>query len=152
MRSENMRKEASSIPKRTLNQAMKKIGERVLYTNFVFQINGIYGNDLEFPEGFEKALITISWNGWSFNRRIMAESVAHNDTATFDWKAIDWKAIQANDSSVKKKRRPILKGSDAETKIGTIKILSRKRCLGLLDAQAWHVLGVGCGMRMQRAL
>ena len=134
-----MRKEASSIPKLTLNQAMKKIGERVLYTNFIFQINGIYGNNLEFPEGFEKALITISWNGWSFNKRILAESVAHNDTATFDWKAIDKE--NAN-SSVKKKKKglPNLEDFDAQTKIGTIKVLSRNCCLEFLGAQ----LGMSC--------
>jgi hypothetical protein len=135
MHSETMRKEASSIPKLALNQAMKKIGERVLYTNFIFQINGIYGNNLEFPEGFEKALITISWNGWSFNKRIMAESVAHNDTATFEWKAIP---DQENaNSSVKKKKKglSISEDFDAQTKIGTMKILSCKRCLELLDAQ-----------------
>ena len=134
MHSETMRKEASSIPKLALNQAMKKIGERVLYTNFIFQINGIYGNNLEFPEGFEKALITISWNGWSFNKRIMAESVAHNDTATFEWKAIPDKE-NAN-SSVKKKKKglSISEDFDAQTKIGTMKILSCKRCLELLDA------------------
>lgn len=145
MRSEIMRKEASSIPKNTLNQAIRKIGERVLYTNFVFQFNRIYGNNMEFPEGFEKALITISWNGWSFDKRIMAESVARNDTATFDWKTIDDE--EGVTRSQKKQNQAILEDFDGHTKIGTMKVLSANVASNCLMLK----LGMSCELGVQCA-
>ena len=95
MGSDKMRKEASKISKKTLDQAAAKVGERLLYTDFHFQINRICGN-MEFSHAMQKALVNISWDGWTVKNSLLPESTAGNDTSTFKWKEAADSVVDVN--------------------------------------------------------
>lgn len=107
--SQKMRKEAAKIPQKTLDQAQAKIAGcftpssssasieagKLLYTEFVFQINRLCGN-LEFSAEIPKALISISWDGCNSHKGVLLESVVQNDTSTFKWKEAEGSGVESS--------------------------------------------------------